>query len=219
MLYPIKPIVALTDWQMGEFVAIEGDYGGYQDWLHTEQTAGKSISRFYANRACGVTAAANVTVYLAKHDHEKAALVRQIPFKRREFTELMKQIYQYIPPGIWGIPSLRSLARRFQKFAGSRGIELTPKYYKLSWRKQKIEEITEFIIEGLGQNRPVLLLTWNVPEADLCDLKYHWVTVTALSQKGGEYFITTSNWGEQRTYHLNKWVNMKSLYRGLLYFK
>lgn len=216
---PIKPLAALSDWQQGEFVPVGRSYGGYQGWLHTELPAEQAVAKFYADRACGVTAATNAFVYLKSHPLDRERYGGKLCDGRKQFSEEMKAIYHYIRPQIWGIPLLRSLATGFCRFARSQGMTLTPRYYKLGWRKRKITEIVEFIAEALHKNTPVLLLTWNVTDSELKDFRNHWMTITAIYEQGGEYYIVTSNWGMQKIYSLSRWVNMHSLYRGLLYFE
>ena len=78
----------LDDCTVGSFIPIPASnggyyYGGYQDWL-TEQ----GVSQFYANRSCGVTAAANVMYYMATHISGKSALYNQTGSLTKEKFDL-----------------------------------------------------------------------------------------------------------------------------------
>lgn len=57
---------SLSDWDLHQFVPVSIEagnfYGGRQSWLPEV-----GVSKFYANRACGVTALANAFYYMAQH--------------------------------------------------------------------------------------------------------------------------------------------------------
>lgn len=216
----MKQMLARLDrWKQKDFLALGDYYGGYQDWLGADILGGKKIGPFYRNRACGVVAANNVAIYLALNSKDKEGLFPRKVLTWENYIWNMRDLYDKIRPKWWGIPTLFSLAWRFQAFAKRRGIRLRPYYKKLAWFGTEEREVVNYLIDGLSHNSPVLLLTWNVSRPDLKDLKYHWVTITGLYRQGGQYFILTSNWARPKTYNLSRWIQMPSLYKGLVYFR
>lgn len=191
-----------------EFINIEGNYGGYQDWLFTEKLQGK----FWANRACGVVAAGNIAYYLTKHHNKKLYNYKDLSI--REFTLFLNQISKFIKPRIYGIPSISYMSENFKRFARSKDVIL-----KANTIDMKLPNyiIISFIKKALRENYPIMMLTWNTK---IKTLKYHWVTITGyFKDTYGNNFIITSNWGKRKIFKLDDWLNEMSIYKGLVYFK
>jgi hypothetical protein len=201
----------LKDWDTGAFLPItEGTgiyYGGWQGWLTSE-----GVSQFHADRSCGVTASSNALCYLAKHDPQKAKLYTKPDLSKKSFSQHQNDVFEYVTPAAWGVPTVDALADRVVKFAQSRGVKLTPRIQDKPW---KIENVRPYMTSALNLNKPVLLLTWNSP---IKDLGMHWITVTAYFKDGTEK-ILTSNWGAKTIYDFTTWFEGKSLYKGLVYFE
>jgi len=215
---------ALKNWEREKFVNVLDDatgrtyYGGHQRWLLEE-----GISKFFSDRSCGITAVTNILIYMAQNNSEKANLIDKTVDNqwfankkgiiKADYSAFQKRIYNNILPAVWGIPTINTLAFRVQKFALERGVTLkTIKYYGI-WSE---ESVKAFIIKGLNHDSPVLLLTWN---SEIPDLKLHWVTVTCLFESETGTKMVTSNWGNMQSFDFSKWVNDRSLHRGLVYFE
>ena len=57
----------------------------------------QGVSRFYANRSCGVTTAANVMYYMATHISGKSALYNQTgSLTKAKFNAFQKSVYEYL---------------------------------------------------------------------------------------------------------------------------
>lgn len=183
-------------------------YGGRQAWL----TEKGQLSRWTANRACGLAALGNVSLYLSRTRPECRALY---PFDRPDeenFTTVMKRIHRFIRPTPVGVFHVGMLSRGFQKYARHVGVHLHEN--KADWRWSR-ENVSEYIKSGLLYGSPVLMLTWNTR---VQELKNHWVVITGIEAKNGTIRIVTSNWGYKKMYNLDEWINAYSLYRGLNYF-
>ena len=203
----------LDDCTVGSFIPIPASnggyyYGGYQDWL-TEQ----GVSQFYANRSCGVTAAANVMYYMATHISGKSALYNQTgSLTKAKFNAFQRSVYDYLNPSIIGVPTLNSMINGVVDYAASRGVTLTPITSPASWTHSNV---LNYMRTGLNAESPVLVLNWNSP---IADLDWHWVTVTKIYGDNVSMYMVTSNWGERETYDFNTWVNGSSVYKGTIYF-
>ncbi|CAK7063538.1 hypothetical protein KQI38_01870 [Tissierella carlieri] len=198
----------LTDHE--DFVKVNNlYYGGLQKWLYME----KLRTKFWADRSCGVTAAGNALIHMAMYRKGLEDIYRYPGLSRVEFTRFIDEIYRYVKPNIFGIPSLGKLNKRLKSFAKSKGVILDAK--SLSMPKD-VDTAINFIKEGLMIDSPVLMLTWN---SKIKNLRYHWVTITGyVKDLEGINYIITSNWGQKEMFSLDNWIKEKNLYRGLIYF-
>ena len=202
----------LKKWNVGSFlpISISGGYyyGGYQGWLVNE-----GVSQFYANRSCGVTAAANMFCYMAYNKPGMKNLYTKVGISQSQFSAFQREVYSYVSPAIWGIPTLNTMISRVENYAASRGVNLKATRSSLSWTETNVRK---YIAGGLNKECPVLLLTWNSP---IADLSTHWVTVTRIYNNGSATKIVTSNWAEKQIYDFSTWVNGSSIYKGVIYFE
>lgn len=193
-----------------DFVKVNGIYyGGLQKWLYTE----KFRLKFWADRSCGVTAAANSIVHIAMHRPGLQSLYHYPSLSKSDFTSFMNYIYTYLKPTIIGIASLRKMEKGLQSFLKFKGIRLESKSLKM---QRNIDDTIKFIQDGLRINSPIMMLTWN---SKIKDLKYHWVTITGyIKTIDGKSYIITSNWGAKEIFSLDELINDRTFYRGLIYF-
>lgn len=184
-------------------------YGGFQKWLYTE----KLNLKFWADRSCGITAAANSVVHMTMYKPRIQTLYPYPSLSKTDFTRFMNDIFIYIKPNIMGIPTLRQMERGLKSFAKSRSIRLESKYLSMP---KNIDDTIKFIKDGLMINSPILMLTWN---SKVENLKFHWVTITGyIKNMDGKSYVITSNWAGKEIFPLDEWIKEKSLYRGLIYF-
>ena len=208
---------SLTNWDYNGFVPVTVSggvyYGGYQGWLTDE-----GITQFYADRSCGVTAAANMMHYMAKNVSGKSKLYTKPDTSKANFSKYQKDVFNYLNPAVWGIPTLSVLEWGVLDYAAACGVSLSAYWNNATWNEPAVRN---YIAGGLNQNRPVLLLTWNSP---IPNLEWHWVTVTRIyldntyAPSPDTTKILTSNWGGKTEYDFLTWVNGSSLYKGVLYF-
>ncbi|MGM0396985.1 MAG: hypothetical protein ACQEP4_08015 [Bacillota bacterium] len=184
---------------------IEDDYGGRQQWLSERGFT----SKFWADRSCGVAAAANLMTYLGREYGDLQELYNGNT--KQEYIDLMEELYGFLKPRIFGIPTLGKMGKGLTGFAKSRGIEMMP--CTKTWLYD-VKDGSRFIRGGLAQGLPVLLLTWNYSDKEL---QNHWVTVTGWDVVYGEEYMTVSNWGKKKVYSYDNWASNRSLLKGALY--
>lgn len=191
-----------------EFINIEGSYGSHQKWLYTYGYRRK----FWSNRSCGVSAAANIAYYLSKNHNKKLYISRDL--NRKSFTRFLNEISKFIRPRLYGIPTIYHMKKGFINFARSKAVDVETRTIDI---RSSNEKIIEFIKEGLRDDYPILMITWNTKTVHL---KYHWVTITGyFKDEDGSSFIVTSNWGRREVFNIDKWLSERSIYKGLIYFK
>lgn len=175
-------------------------YGGNQHWYDA------FMSKFRANRACGLIAAANNLAYQHLPDSD---------LNREAYDDLVKSLYPYLRPQINGLPTVRVMDRGVKWAAQAMGLKVqTQSLVQGFWAQPDLA--ADFIIQALDRDLPVLALTWLSPKVPF--MKQHWVTITALEEKDGKRMCTCSTWGQKRTFDLDLWVRqcapMKALWTG-----
>lgn len=192
---------SLDDFLVGEFVPIPNGstyyYGGYQGWLVDE-----GVSESEANRSCGVTAAANMMHYMATHLPGKSALYNQTGLTKAKFNAFQRDVYDYLDPTIFGIPTAAHMQSGILSYAQSRNVTLTPITFSTTtaWT---FDNVLNYVMLGLNAESPVLLLTFNSP---IAELELHWVTLTQIYADNVATYMVTSNWGERAVYDFYTWV-------------
>lgn len=190
------------------FIDVDGiHYGGYQGWLFSQGY----ISKFRADRSCGLIAASNTLFYMCRRSQPENK--NHDCITNDNFIDLTLYLYKFLKPKIYGIPTVPIMINGLNKYAQSMNFEITP---FLLVNPKTIYGTIEYIKHALKRNCPIMMVTWNT---SIKNLKNHWITITGYyCTKSGEHYIVTSNWGKQEVFNLDEWFEEKSLYKGLLYF-
>lgn len=208
----IKIYGALSRWEQGSFVPIPFEdgvtYGGHQTWLTT-----LGIRSFYADRACSVTAVTNLLIYMSQRYPEALGLFKVEELTKETYNIRQLEVYQCLRPKIWGVPTLNKVASVVEHLTTAKGKALSTARTEMAWT---FENVKAYLVEGLSQDCPVLMVSWN---SKIPDLALHWVTVTCVYESASGTQFVTSNWAKCRTYNLKKWVEEDSLYKAVIYFK
>ena len=190
-----------------EFVNIDGKYyGGNQSWFDE-----KSLQ----NTGCGTVASANIANHMSNYVRGCSKLYSYNSLSKSNFKKHMYDVERYVTPTAIGVPSLRALESGFERFADSRGIDISA-----YWSDQPANRntFTNYIKDGLRINSPVAYLQYfnsNQKEYD-----WHWMTITKYfkNMSTGEQHIAVSTWGERRSLNFNALLD-GNLACGVLYFK
>lgn len=170
-------------------------------------------NQYLEKRGCGIIAASHILIYNAYNNESLRSLFPYAEFDRKNYHQFLIDLNKVIKPTPIGIITERQFSTMLKKYAKQRGVQLEPVQNSMDW---SIDCIARYIHEGLLVNQPVLLLTWNTK---ISDLKHHWVTITGIEKSGDQYHIVTSNWGQKKKYNLNQWVEDRSLYQAVVYFR
>ncbi len=200
-------------------------FGGHQQWFDrfTQSFGG-----------CGPIAAANILAYMATNNSELSKLYgyNSEHISQEDFSEFMREIYQYVTPReipIWniysdkkasrvGIPSLGitnvdKFVAGVEKYALSKGIIIKTNRFN---EKLTLDNAVNYIKKGLDKDCPIALLNmfhkvdmqWKCPLTGVVKprvLKRHWVTITGMTENKltGEVTLEVSTWGGKATLCLN----------------
>ncbi|MBF4500731.1 hypothetical protein IRY55_05075 [Savagea sp. SN6] len=156
---------------------IEGAYGTNQNWLATYG----ETTPFWAARACGVAAAANV-------------LLQGEQVTERQAAAFMGIVFRQMKPKWWGMPSMHRWLRHVQTLAQLQGraVQMSKPH------ATNADALRQFIEQSLQRGEWVVVLHWFHP---IKMLRYHWVTITASNQQG----LTLSSWGRRYTFSWEDW--------------
>ena len=208
----IKIYGALSRWEQGSFVPIpfEGGvtYGGHQKWL-----TALGIRSFYADRSCSVTAVTNLLIYMSQRYPEALEFFKVDDLTQEAYNMRQLEVYERLSPKLWGVPTLNKVVSVVERFSSARGRALSTARTEMSWT---FENVRDYLVEGLNQDCPVLMVSWNSKTPDLA---LHWVTVTCVYESASGTQFVTSNWAKCRSYDLKKWVEEDSLYKAVVYFR
>lgn len=159
-----------------------------------------------------MVAAAHCAYYLSKYHNKPLYFYNNLSL--RNFTLYLNEIFLFICPRIYGIPTLYHMKRGFIKFAKSKNIEVQAVEINIKLPKQ---EVIELLKKALKNNYPVMMITWNTKNTNL---RNHWITITGFYlDQNNNNFIITSNWSKRQIYNFDDWLKEKVMYKGLLYFK
>ena len=211
----------LDHWADRQFVPIEDDvdptregyiyYGGWQNWLEDE-----GVSEFFADKACGLTAAANAFCYMSDNVSGKAALYTPTNTFRSSFSNYQKALYDVgFAPGVDGISSLIEMRDNVLTWANLVNVSLTCNSSSNGWT---YSQFLSHICAGLRNESPVLLMTWDSPVGGL---ENHWVTITRMHDPGDNSGLrmTVSNWHNKKEYNFDAWYQGGSTRRATIYFE
>lgn len=184
------------------------DYvGGNQEWYVTQQ---QRLS------GCGPTVSAAILHYLR---------LRGVPAPlpvctRAQFLKEMEHVWNYVTPGIGGIPSVKRLREGLEKYAAAAGRVLHIETMDiLKCRRAPIGEALAFLDSALARDLPVAFLNLHngsEPELDA----WHWVTVISLIYEpaDGSATIHILDEGLCKTIDFANWYRTSRLGGGLASF-
>lgn len=159
------------------------------------------------NRSIAVS---NMFLYLAE-EHEKYRCFFEEGVDANGFRVFHKEMKKNL--GI-GVVTVLQMNRKIKKYSNKKGKKL---HFMKNYWKWNLESIYEYIKSGIFSNSPILMITWNFPEKDF---RNNWIFIIGLKKyEDNTVSILVIDKGERKEYSLNDWIEGKSLYKGLMYYK
>lgn len=166
---------------------------------------------------CGPSAFSNIFMYIF---YNKLFSISNSITKTKA-VRYMDEIWRYITPSIRGVNTTKMMYDGAVEYVKSKGLYVN--YFVLDIPQAKsirpnIEQVIEFIINGLRADCPVAFLNLcNGEEKKLC--RWHWVTITQIDAKDiDNTIICILDEGEILYINLSLWLRTTSLGGGFLYF-
>lgn len=178
-------------------------YGGHQEWLKYE-----GLSKFFRDRACVVTAFTNVFFYL----------FRKGPVDFDDYNKVQFEFYKRLRPKANGVPTAKALLRRIDII--NHVLNLGLSYRMIEGRLTKrlsLNEMIDFINEGLKKDSPVILINWLSKDVDI--MSHHGLCITEMNEKNGKHEIVVSTWARCHKFYLEDFYKQRRTYTGLIFFE
>lgn len=178
-------------------------YGGHQEWLKYE-----GLSKFFRDRACVVTAFTNVFFYL----------FRKGPVDFDDYNKVQFEFYKRLRPKANGVPTAKALLRRIDII--NHVLNLGLSYRMIEGRLTKrlsLNEMIDFINEGLKKDSPVILINWLSKDVDI--MSHHGLCITEMNEKNGKHEVVVSSWARRHKFYLEDFYKQRRTYTGLIFFE
>lgn len=178
-------------------------YGGHQEWLKYE-----GLSKFFRDRACVVTAFTNVFFYL----------FRKGPVDFDDYNKVQFEFYKRLRPKANGVPTAKALLRRIDIINHVLNLNLSYKMIEGRLTKRlSIDEMIDFIGEGLSKDSPVIFINWLSKDIDV--MSHHGLCITEMNEKNGKHELVVSSWARRHKFYLEDFYKQRRTYTGLIFFE
>jgi hypothetical protein len=185
--------------------------GGWQEWYgvwHRRMSG------------CGPTVSSTILNYISRR--RSAAEDDGSPMPRSEFVALMDDVWQFVTPGMMGIPSTEALIKGAAAYIRDRALDIRLEELDIPKNKRQRPEFGQlltFLQEALESDAPVAFLSLDKGEEAVLD-SWHWVTLFSLEYEpdGGMAMIGIADEGKQLCADLKKWYDTTPLGGGFVRF-
>ncbi len=191
--------------------AAETFYGGWQDWYGVWW---KRLS------GCGPTTVSNIVSYINRSC--QAADIACTPMPKRDFQELMEDVWNYVTPGMQGIPTTAALIKGAAAYISSKNLDIALEELDIPKKKPlrpELPKLLAFIGESVAGDTPVAFLSLDKGDEPLLD-SWHWVTLLALEyeEDGSAAFADIADEGKLLHVDLRKWFYSTGIGGGFVRF-
>lgn len=184
-------------------------YGCNQLWYRT----------MWQRRAgCGPSVVSNIFIYLYYYQYFN----KINPLTKREAISIMEEVWGYVTPSLRGVNTTKMLFDGALAYAHSIGTELAYSFLDIpedQRMRPPIDEIIEFIQEGLAKDTPIAFLNLcNGKEEKL--YRWHWVTLISLNVSEDQKCIKVEILDDGKIINIDLllWNNTTTLGGGFVYF-
>jgi len=145
-------------------------YGSNQDWYPRKR---QQIS------GCGPATVTNILYYIQRTHFQKDT---NPVLTKDKCIELMNEMWNYVTPGMRGIPSTAILGKGVNKYLQEHGLDISLDYLDIPKKKQlrpDLRTVVEFLSKAFEADTPVAFLNLDKGKAEGLE-SYHWVTAISL---------------------------------------
>ncbi|MDD3745555.1 MAG: hypothetical protein PHD70_03655 [Anaerostipes sp.] len=166
---------------------------------------------------CGPSTAANLLLY----DNRKQDMSGE-ECDKKCLLSLMEEIWRFVTPKEDGIPSTNMFIAGMEVYAKKQ--DRVYRYFSINIcenkeRRKNISEVIDFIVSGIGQDKPIAFL--NLCNGEVWNLeRWHWVTIYSLeyNENKSEAWAYICDEGEAKKINLSLWLQTTTKGGGFLYF-
>lgn len=155
----------------------------------------------------GTLEAADMLIYMSKY-HKEYSCIRNDGISYEEFVNELSSFKNF------NNKTVLQMNRNIKKFSASKGKKL---HLMKSYWKWNLNSVYEYIKSGIFSKSPVLMVTWNNNDKSV---RNKWFCIIGVKKYStGRIEIETSCTEGEYIFDLEKWLNNRSLYKGLIYYK
>jgi hypothetical protein len=185
--------------------------GGWQEWYG---------AWWKRQSGCGPTVAATIISYIARRQAGGSA--DAAPVTRSDFCALMDDVWQFVTPGVMGIPSTEALIKGAAAYIRERALDIRLEALDIPKSRQQRPEFTQlldFLARALKQDAPVAFLSLDKGDAAPLDT-WHWVALLSLDYEldGSAAVIGVADEGRFFTADLKRWYDTTAIGGGFVRF-
>ncbi|HHT17900.1 MAG TPA: hypothetical protein GXZ77_09385 [Papillibacter sp.] len=168
--------------------------GGWQKWYGDwwKRTAG-----------CGPTVVSTILAYI---ERRKAASSCE-PMPIGEFIARMNEMWEYVTPGVSGIPSTEKLISGAQKYIDAKNLPIRLEALDIPGKREERPDgnaVAAFLEQALLADAPVAFLCLDNGEEKKLD-DWHWVTLVSLEYGEEGVFAEVTDEGHHFRVDLELW--------------
>lgn len=155
----------------------------------------------------GTLEAADMLIYMSKYHEEYSCIYND----GVSYDEFVNELINF---GNFKNKTVLQMNRNVKKFSASKGKKL---HLMKSYWKWNINSVYEYIKSGIFSKSPVLMVTWNNNNKNV---RNRWFCIVGVKKYStGRIEMETSNTEGEYIFDLEQWLNSRSLYKGLIYYK
>ncbi|NLM84348.1 MAG: hypothetical protein GX189_06540 [Clostridiales bacterium] len=168
--------------------------GGWQEWY----------GDWWKRRAgCGPTVVSTILTYLER----RSTASGNDPMPKCEFLARMNEMWEYVTPGVGGIPSTDKLIAGAQKYIDAKNLPIRLEALDIPAKKEQRPsdgEMAAFLAQALRADAPVAFLCLDNGEEKMLD-DWHWVTLVSLEYGEEGVFADVTDEGRHFRVDLGLW--------------
>lgn len=185
-------------------------YGSDQEWYS------RKIQRL---SGCGPATVTNI-IYYIKKKHIEDSCIKELT--REKCLSMMNEMWNYVTPGLRGIPSTAMLGNGIIKYLQEKKLDIHLEYLDIPGKKEarpNLNTVVDFLCKALQNDTPLAFL--NLDNGKVKELySYHWVTAISLKYNLSENaaYLYILDGGLEIEIDLSRWLSTTKAGGGFVSF-
>jgi len=137
----------------------------------------------------------------------------------QDYVKLIREMYDYITPGIRGVDTSVIFTDGILRFASENGMQIRPQVLEIPKKKRdrpSIDALREFITNALRTDSPVAFLVLSNGSVSSLE-NWHWVTIIAIDPD--TMIAEISDYGKIISADIAEWLETSMLGGSLVYIQ
>lgn len=179
-----------------DYFAIEGKYGGCQEWFSDPMMK---------LGGCAAVTACDCCIYFDLYKGMKLYPYSRERFTSKDYVQFGMLMKPYLKPRLSGIDKLEIYLEGFQKFLSDRGCDVIG--IKPFSGDRTVSEARKVLIEQIDNGFPVPCLILKHKNPNLKDYVWHWFLITGYEVFEDQCIVKVVTYGDYRYFTLDELWN------------